>query len=131
MTASNLRDNQFFRRFWLGQAASNLGDAFGFVAMPLLVFDATRSVVQMGYVTVITGAGQLFAATFAGVVVDRVNRRGLMIGCDLARLVLYGALPLLAQLGALRMPVVYGVALLTGVASNIYLVTYMAAVANL
>lgn len=131
MTVLALRDNDFFRRFWLGQAASNLGDAFGFVAMPLLVFEATHSVVQMGYVTAITGSGQLFAATFAGVVVDRVNRRGLMIGCDLVRLVLYGVLPLLALFGALSMPVVYVVALLTGIASNIYLVTYMAAVANL
>jgi Major Facilitator Superfamily len=131
MTATSLGDNDFFRRFWLGQAASNLGDAFGFVAMPLLVFEATHSVVHMGYVTAITGAGQLFAATFAGVLVDRVNRRALMIGCDLARLVLYGALPLLASLGALSMPMVYVVALLTGIASNIFLVTYMAAVANL
>jgi predicted MFS family arabinose efflux permease len=115
----------------LGQAASNLGDAFGFVAMPLLVFDATHSVVQMGYVTAITGAGQLFAATFAGVVVDRVNRRTLMMLCDLARLALYGMLPVLAALGLLHMAVVYVVALLTAMASNMYLVAYMAAVSNL
>ncbi|HXK17386.1 MAG TPA: MFS transporter, partial [Polyangiaceae bacterium] len=93
--------SSYFRRFWLGQAASNLGDAFAFVAMPLLVFDATHSVVQMGYVTGITGVGQLLAATFSGVVVDRVNRRALMMLCDLVRLALYGLLPLLAWTGAL------------------------------
>ncbi|MEO7036803.1 MAG: hypothetical protein ABI548_22830 [Polyangiaceae bacterium] len=64
-----LAQNRHFRRFWLGQAPSNLGDAFGFVAMPLLVFETTHSVVQMGYVTAITGAGQVLAATFPGVVV--------------------------------------------------------------
>lgn len=124
-------NSSFFRRFWLGQAASNLGDAFGFVAMPLLVFDATHSVVQMGYVTGITGAGQLLAATFSGVVVDRVNRRALMMLCDWARLALYGVLPLLALTGALAMPVIYAVAGLTAIASNFYLVAYMAAIANL
>ncbi|HVY28905.1 MAG TPA: MFS transporter [Polyangiaceae bacterium] len=123
--------NRSFRRFWLGQAISNLGDAFGFVAMPLLVFETTHSVLQMGYVTAVTGAGQLLSATFAGVVVDRVNRRRLMIGCDAARLVLYGALPLLSLFGALPMSVIYGVALLTALASNLFLVAYMAAVSNL
>ena len=123
--------SSYFRRFWLGQAASNLGDAFSFVAMPLLVFDATHSVVQMGYVTGITGAGQLLGATFSGVVVDRVNRRALMMLCDLARLALYGLLPLLALAGVLTMPLIYVVALLTAIASNLYLVAYMAAIANL
>jgi hypothetical protein len=126
-----LGQNPDFRRFWLGQAISNIGDAFGFVAMPLLVFDATHSVVHMGYVTALTGAGQLFAATFSGIVVDRVNRRSLMIGCDAARLLLYGALPLLALAGALHMAVIYVVAALTAIASNLFLVAYMAAISNL
>jgi MFS family permease len=97
----------------------------------LLVFDATHSVVQMGNVTAITGAGQLLAATFAGVVVDRVHRRGLMVCCDLVRLALYGSLPVFALLGALHMSVIYGVALLTAVASNLFLVAYSAAIPNL
>jgi hypothetical protein len=127
----SLSRNKFFRRFWLGQTASNLGDAFGFVAMPLLVLEATHSIVQMGYVTGITAAGQLLAATFAGVVVDRVNRRALMVVCDVARLLLYGALPLLGALGMLGMAGIYGVAFLAAVASNLFFVAYMAAVANL
>jgi predicted MFS family arabinose efflux permease len=126
-----LSQNESFRRFWLGQAISNLGDAFGFVAMPLLVFETTHSVVQMGYVTAVTGAGQLLSATFAGVVVDRVNRRFLMMACDAARLVLYGALPLCALYGALPMSLLYVVAALAAVASNLFLVAYLAAVSNL
>ncbi len=126
-----LNENRPFRLFWAGQTASNLGDAFGFVAMPLLVFDATHSVVQMGNVTALTAFGQLVAATFAGVVVDRVHRRALMIACDLIRLVLYGSLPLFAAFGALHLPVIYAVALLAALASNLFLVAYSAAVPNL
>jgi predicted MFS family arabinose efflux permease len=120
-----------FRRFWFGQAASNLGDAFGFVAMPLLVLDATHSVAGMGTVTAIAGVGQLVATPFAGVVVDRVHRRRLMIACDLARLALYAVLPILASLGRLHIGVLYAVALLTSIASNLFMVAYLAAVANL
>jgi hypothetical protein len=125
------RLSQSFRRFWFGQAASNLGDAFGFVGMPLLVFGLTKSVAGMGTVTAFSAAGQLLATPFAGIAVDRMNRRRLMIGCDLARLVLYGALPLLASLGKLKLGVIYAVALLTSAASNVFMVGYFAAVANL
>jgi MFS family permease len=120
-----------FRRFWFGQAASNLGDAFGFVAMPLLVFEATRSVASMGTVTALAAAGQLLATPFSGVVVDRAHRRRLMIACDLVRLVLYGSLPLLAALGALRLGVIYAVAFLASAAQNTFMVAYFAAVSNL
>jgi hypothetical protein len=54
-----------------------------------------------------------------------------MIGCDLARLALYALLPLLAAFGALRLEVIYVVALLTSIASNLFMVAYLAAVANL
>lgn len=120
-----------FRRFWFGQAASNLGDAFGFVAMPLLVFDATHSVAGMGTVTAVAAVGQLVATPFAGLAVDRFHRRGLMIGCDLLRLVLYALLPFLAAFHALGLGVIYAVALLSSIASNFFMVSYLAAVANL
>jgi predicted MFS family arabinose efflux permease len=54
-----------------------------------------------------------------------------MIGCDLVRLVLYALLPVLAAFDALGLGVIYAVALLTSVASNLFMVAYLAAVANL
>lgn len=99
--------------------------------MPLLVFDATHSVVQMGNVTALTAGGQLLAATFSGVVVDRAHRRALMIGCDALRLALYGSLPLLSALGVLHLSMIDAVAFLAAVASNLFLVAYSAAVPNL
>jgi len=120
-----------FRRFWFGQAASQLGDAFGLVAMPQLAFEVTHSVAGMGTVTAVAAAGQLLATPFAGVIVDRVHRRRLMIGCDLARLVLYALLPLFAWSGRMHVGVLYAVALLTSIASNLFMVGYFAAIANL
>jgi predicted MFS family arabinose efflux permease len=120
-----------FRRFWAGQAASQLGDAFALVAMPQLAFELTHSVTGMGTVTAVAAAGQLLATPFAGVIVDRVHRRRLMIACDLTRLFLYALLPLFAWSGHLHVGVLYAVALLSSVASNLFMVGYFAAIANL
>ncbi len=85
----------------------------------------------MGSVTAVTGVGQLLTATFSGAVVDRVNRRRLMIGCDCARLLLYALLPTAALLGHSSLALIWFVAATTAVASNLFSVAYMAAVANL
>ncbi len=120
-----------FRLFWTGQTASNLGDAFGFVAMPLLVFEATKSVVAMGTVTAITGVGQLTGATFSGVVVDRVNRRRLMMACDLVRMLLYATLPLTTVMRSASMAIICLVVAVAAVTSNLFMVAHMASVPNL
>ena len=120
-----------FQLFWAGQAASNLGDSFAFVAMPLLVFDATHSVVAMGRVTAVSVGGQLAAAFVSGAITDRTHRRYLMIACDLARAALFAALPVLFAWGVRSLGVIYAVAALAAVASNLFFVAYMAAVTNL
>ncbi|MEU8005852.1 MFS transporter [Catellatospora sp. NPDC049111] len=78
----------------MAQTLSALGDSFSYVAIPLLVLHATGSVAQMGVVTALGGAATLVTGVFAGVVVDRFDRRRLLVGCDLARLLLYGSIPL-------------------------------------
>ncbi|MEV0135451.1 MFS transporter [Dactylosporangium sp. NPDC050688] len=88
-----LRHNRDFGIFWTVQALSTLGSSFSLVAIPLLVLHATGSVAQMGLITGIAGAGTVASGLFAGVLVDRADRRLLMIWCDLARLLLYAAVP--------------------------------------
>lgn len=88
-----LRHNRDFGIFWAVQALSTLGSSFSLVAFPLLVLHSTGSVAQMGLITGVAGAGTVASGLFAGVVVDRVDRRLLMIWCDLARLLLYAAVP--------------------------------------
>src|SRR5437763_12096556 len=91
---SRLWHNTHFNIFWFGQLLSALGDAFAMLAMPLLVLQATGSVAQMGLVTGTFGIAQLLAGIFAGALVDKVDRRRLMILCDLGRLLVYAMVPL-------------------------------------
>ncbi|MFJ3303666.1 MFS transporter [Streptomyces sp. NPDC086549] len=83
-----------FGVFWAAQTLSFLGDSFALIALPLLVLQATGSLAAMGLLTAVGGAASVLAAVFAGVLVDRVDRRRLLIACDLVRMVLYGLIPL-------------------------------------
>ena len=88
-----------FGVFWAAQTLSVLGDSFALIALPLLVLQATGSVARMGLLTAVGSAAAVLAAVFAGVVVDRVDRRRLLIACDLVRMVLYGLIPLVWLFG--------------------------------
>ncbi|WP_435208809.1 MFS transporter [Micromonospora sp. bgisy143] len=83
-----------FGTYWIAQSLSAAGDAFAYLAVPLLVLQATGSVAQMGLLTAVAGAASVTAGVFGGVLVDRYDRRTLMIVADLVRLVLYGLVPL-------------------------------------
>ena len=123
--------NPDFRLLWIGQTISSAGDAFASVAMPLLVLEATGSVAQMGFVTAIGCAGTIATSFGSGLIVDRVNRRRLMIACDVVRGVLYGALPLVWWRFGANVAVVYAVAGLASVAANVFTVAYVAAIADI
>ncbi|MFE6591638.1 MFS transporter [Streptomyces sp. NPDC057781] len=88
-----------FGVFWAAQTLSVLGDSFALIALPLLVLEATGSIARMGLLTAVGGAAAVLAAVFAGAVVDRVDRRRLLIGCDLVRMALYGLVPVVWLFG--------------------------------
>lgn len=82
-----------FSILWLTQTLSVFGSTFSIVALPLLVLAATGSVAQMGLLTAVAGVASVGTGVFAGVVVDRVDRRRLMIVCDLVRLAVFATVP--------------------------------------
>lgn len=92
--ATRLRTNQDFNIFWIGQTLSSVGDAVALIAMPLLVLHVTGSIAQMGFVTAAVGVAMLVAGVVAGPIADHGDRRRFMILCDLARMVIYAAIPL-------------------------------------
>ncbi|MFJ7590652.1 MFS transporter [Streptomyces sp. NPDC097617] len=126
-----LRRNKDFNVFWLGQALSVLGGSISLLALPLLVLDATGSLVQMGLVTVISGATSIGTGVFAGYVVDRTDRRRLMIVCDLARAVLLGAVPLAWWAAGPQVWLLYVLTALVAVLKTLFDVSYVTAIPNL
>ncbi|GGY15859.1 MFS transporter [Streptomyces djakartensis] len=116
-----------FTIFWVAQTLSVLGDSFALIALPLLVLEATGSVARMGLLTAVGGAAAVVAAVFAGAVVDRVDRRRLLIGCDLVRMGLYGVIPLVWLFGP-QLWLLYGVLPLCEAVGMLFAVGYVTVV---
>jgi MFS family permease len=119
-----------FAIFWVAQTLSAAGDSFAYIAVPLLVLRATGSVAQMGLLTGVAGAASVGAGLGAGVLVDRLDRRLLLIGCDLARMVLYGLIPLAWAFGP-QVWLLYVVLPACEAIGMVFQVTYVTAVRNL
>jgi MFS family permease len=129
-SARSLWRDRDFGIFWGAQALSVAGDSFAYIAVPLLLLQATGSVAQMGLLTGLSGAAAVVTGVFAGVLADRFDRRKLLIWTDLARMVLYGLIPVLWAISpnALILYVTLPIAEAVGM---IFQVTYVTAVRNL
>jgi MFS family permease len=82
---SVLRTNRNFRLLYIGQTISQLGDWFNSVAVFALLLDLTGSATAVAWMMIVQFLPVAIIGPFAGVVVDRVDRRRLMITADLVR----------------------------------------------
>lgn len=101
--------NRDFRLLWLGQLVSQLGTQFNCMALAWLVLATTGSSVAMGGVFLAQTLPNPLLGWVVGALVDRMDRRRLMIACDLARAALVLALPLVYVTGHLPLWMIYGV----------------------
>ena len=82
---SLLRTNRNYRLLYIGQTISQLGDWFNAVAVFALLLDLTGSATAVAWMMIVQILPMALVAPLAGVVVDRVDRRKLMIAADVAR----------------------------------------------
>ena len=80
-----LRENRNFRRLWLAQIISEIGDWFYSLAVYSLILDLTGSAQLVGLAVVVQVLPQTLIAPTAGVVNDRMSRKRVMIMADVAR----------------------------------------------
>lgn len=125
MVAALSRD---FRLLWLGQAASVLGDRVHQLAVIWWVLDRTASPALVGAVMVATSLPMVIVGPFAGAIADRVDRRRLMLSCDLVRLVLAALMAFLAFQGLLTVPVVLVLSVLLSAVGALFVPASMAMV---
>lgn len=86
---SLLRSNRDFRRVYLASLISLGGDWFLVVALVGLVLDLTNgSPVAVAFLFAVQDLPLFLLAPAAGALVDRMDRRKLMVACDLARAVI-------------------------------------------
>ena len=82
----SLFKNRNFLLLWLAQVMSSLGDWALLIAIPVVVYDGTNSASKLGLSVVAETAPAIVLGVFAGVLVDRWDRRVVMIVSDLGRM---------------------------------------------
>jgi len=82
---SLLRDNRNYRNTWIGQVVSEIGDHFNNIAVFGLVLAHTGSGMVVAGVMLSRAIPGMFAGPLAGVVLDRLDRKQVMIASDLIR----------------------------------------------
>src|SRR3712207_2398885 len=102
-----------FMWLWIGQTISEFGSLLGALGLTaLLMLDATP--MQMGILGTLGALPVLLVGLQAGVWVDRLRRRPILIVADVGRALLLLSVPVAAILNLLRIEQLYVVAFLTG-----------------
>ncbi|GAA3585427.1 MFS transporter [Amycolatopsis ultiminotia] len=104
-----------FRRLWLADALSQVGDRVDFLAIPLLATTTlAASVVQVSLLRTLSTLPYLLLGLQAGAWCDRMRHRPVLITADLGRALLIGSIPVAALFGVLTLGQLFTVVLITG-----------------
>src|SRR5580700_9052143 len=106
-----------FLRYWLSGFLADFGDGVRLAALPLLAAEITRSPAAVGAVTAVQSLPWLLLGAGLGVVVDRTDRRRLMVAVDIARAVIIAGLAVAILLHADGLVLIYLTGFTTGVGS--------------
>lgn len=123
-TRSLWRHRNFMLLFG-AQTLSETGTRVSGVAVPLLALTVLHaSIFEVSLLTALAWLPYVFFALPAGVFVDRVRKRRLMVVCDLTRMALMASLPFAALVWTLTLAQLYVVVLLCGVLTVFFNVAY-------
>jgi hypothetical protein len=125
MKLKGLWRNPDFLKLWSGQTISLFGSQITFLAIPItatLLLQATPA--QMGLLGAAEMAPALALGLFAGVWIDRLQRRPVIIAVDILRATLLLVIPLGWRLGFLNMSLLYLLGFLLGCLTFLFDVSY-------
>lgn len=101
-----------FMKLWTGETVSLFGTRMGDVAISFAAVIALKATpFQMGILSAARIVPTLVLGLFAGVWVDRMRRRPILIGTDLGRFIVLGTIPIAAMFADLTMIQLYTVIL--------------------
>ncbi|HEY7348607.1 MAG TPA: MFS transporter [Ktedonobacterales bacterium] len=119
--------NRDFLLLWSGQSVSTLGTGISTFALPLLALALTHSPALAGSLAAVRQAPYLLFSLPAGALVDRWDRKRVMIFCDVGRWLALGSVPLAFALGHLTLAQLYVVGFAEGTAYVFFSLAQIAA----
>ncbi|GAB2969954.1 MFS transporter [Saccharothrix stipae] len=121
----SLWSHRDFRLLWAGDTVSQFGSTIGQTVLPLLAVGALSATpFEMGVLSAAGTAAFLLIGLPAGVWVDRLSRRPVMLVADFARAALLLSVPVAWWLGVLTLAQLVVVALLVGAATVMFDIAY-------
>ncbi len=110
-----------FARFYAGQTFSYLGDGLRTLAVPLLVFRLTGSATAVGWTWGLEFFPYAVVSLIAGSLGDRIDRRRLMLTCDMLRFTVMALFTVLFATGHLTLSMIYAGVLVLAVGGSMFL----------
>ncbi|HZU67579.1 MAG TPA: MFS transporter [Ktedonobacteraceae bacterium] len=106
--------NLDYMLLWSGQMVSNVGTQVSTLAFPLLILALTRSPADAGFAGALRALPYLIFSLPAGALIDRWDRKRVMILCDTGRAISLASIPVALVLGHLTIFQIYLVSLIEG-----------------
>lgn len=106
--------NRDFLLLVSGQAVSSVGSQVSLIAFPLLILALTNSPIQTGLITALRGLPFALFCLPAGALIDRWDRKRVMILCDIGRAIALVSIPVALMFGHLTYIQLYTVSLVEG-----------------
>jgi MFS family permease len=120
-----------FRVLWLGQIVSDLGTRVSGVAYPLLTLALTHSATKAGVVGFAATLPLLLLTLHAGALVDRYDRKRLMLACEGTRAIALGSVGVGLLFGFVSFEQLVAVAVVDGIGFTVFEVAQRAALRQL
>lgn len=116
-----LARHQDFRLLWLANGVSLAGSAITGVALPMVaIYALDASAFDVGLLATMAWLPQLVLALPAGIWIDRVRRRPVLVAADLGRALILPVVPVAAAAGALHLWLLYVVAAVSGALTMLF-----------
>jgi len=109
-----LRRNRNYLLLWSGQAVSKVGSGISDITFPLLTLALTGSPAKAGFVGTALALPYLILGLPAGALIDRWDRKRVMVICDVGRAAALGSIPAVAAFGHITVVQLYAVAAASG-----------------
>ena len=117
-----------FILIWIGQIVSVLASSMSHFGLTIWMYQQTQSATAMGLMQVFFITPFLIISPFAGVMVDRYNRKLMMMVSDLVAVIATGGIFLLLALGKLEFWHLYFAAAFNGIGNAFQWPAYSAAI---
>ena len=126
-----LLKNKTFMLFFIGNITSLIGFGFNLIAISWMVLEESGSEYLLGKIMASATAPGLVLAIFAGVIIDKVNRKWLLVALDIFRmLVVIGFLYHISN-NKFELSILYPVAFFMGLGNSLFWPTAQAFVQEL